>query len=130
MQSQQPPAAPATDQPAVLTSPVMNQLVSRVTDKVTKRLQPLLSNLTSMAQQAQSPPSTSSQAPAVSLPVGQSTSLQSSEPNIQQVQGHAAIEDTVKVPAVHDCVQKVLAPCQVSRIRCWEHSVPMMFSCL
>ena len=106
---QQPPAAPATDQPAVLTSPVMDQLVSRVTDEVTKRLQPLLSNLSSMAQQAQSPPSTSSQAPAVSLPVEQSTPLQSSGSNIQQVQGHAAIQDTVEVPAVHDGVQSVLA---------------------
>ncbi|CAH3184441.1 unnamed protein product, partial [Porites evermanni] len=105
VQSQQPPAAPATDQPAVLTSPVMDQLVSRVTDEVTKRLQPLLSNLSSMAQQAQCPPSTSSQAPAVSLPVEQSTPLQSSGSNIQQVQGHAAIQDTVEVPAVHDGVQ-------------------------
>ena len=109
VQSQQPPAAPATDQPAVLTSPVMDQLMSRVTDEVTKRLQPLLSNLSSMAQQAQCPPSTSSQAPAVSLPVEQSTPLQSSGSNIQQVQGHAAIQDTVEVPAVHDGVQSVLA---------------------
>ena len=85
VQSPQPPVAPATDQPAVLTSPVMDRLVSRVTDEVTKRLQPLLSNLSSMAQQAQSPPSTSSQAPAVSLPVQQSTSLESSGSNIQQV---------------------------------------------
>ena len=109
VQSPQPPAAPATDQPAVLTSSVMDQLMSRVTDEVTKRLQPLLSNLSSMAQQAQSPPSTSSQAPAVSLPVQQSTPLQSSGSNIQQVQGHAAIQDTVEVPAVHDGVQSVLA---------------------
>ena len=58
--TQQPPAAPATDQPAVLPSPVMDQLVSRVTDEVTKRLQPLLSNLSSLAQQAQSPPLPSS----------------------------------------------------------------------
>ena len=105
--TQQPPAAPATDQPAVLPSPVMDQLVSRVTDEVTKRLQPLLSNLSSLAQQAQSPPST--EAPAVSLPVEQSTSLESSGPNIQQAQGHAAIQDTVEVPAVHDGVQSVLA---------------------
>ena len=34
VQSPQPPAAPATDQPAVLNSPVMDQLVSRVTDEV------------------------------------------------------------------------------------------------
>ena len=74
VQSQQPPAAPATDQPAVLTSPVMDQLVLRVTEEVTNRLQPLLSNLSSMAQQAQSPSSTSSQATAVSLRVEQSTS--------------------------------------------------------
>ena len=107
--TQQPPAAPATDQPAIFPSPVMDQLVSRVTDEVTKRLQPLLSNLSSLAQQAQSPPSTSSQAPAESLPVEQSTSLQSSGPNIQQAQGHAAIQDTVEVPAVHDGVQSVLA---------------------
>ena len=105
--TQQPPAAPATDQPAVLPSPVMDQLVLRVTDEVTKRLQPLLSNLSSLAQQAQSPPST--QAPAVSLPVEQSTFLESSGPNIQQAQGHAAIQDTVEVPAVHDGVQSVLA---------------------
>ena len=105
--TQQPPAAPATDQPAVLPSPVMDQLVSQVTDEVTKRLQPLLSNLSSLAQQAQSPPST--QAPAVSLPVEQSTFLESSGPNIQQAQGHAAIQDTVEVPAVHDGVQSVLA---------------------
>ena len=90
VQSQQPPTAPATYQPTVLTSPVMDQLVSRVTEEVNKWLQPLLSNLSSMAQQAQSPPSTSSQAPAVSLPVEQSTSLQSSGSNTQQVQGHAA----------------------------------------
>ena len=76
----------------------MDHLVLRVTDDVTQRLQPLLSNLSSMAQQAQSPPSTSSQAPAVSLPGS----------NIQQVQGHAAIQATVKVPAVHDGVQSVL----------------------
>ena len=49
VQSQQPPAAPATDQPAVLTSPVMDQLVSRVSEEVTNRLQPLLSNVSSMA---------------------------------------------------------------------------------
>ena len=109
VQSPQPPTAPATDQPAVLTSPVMDQLLSRVTDEVTKRLQPLLSNLSSIAQQAQSPPSTSSQAPAVSFPVQQSTPLQSSGSNIQQVQGHAAIQDTVEVPAVHDGFQSVLA---------------------
>ena len=53
VQSQQPPAAPATDKPAVLTSPVMDQLVSRVTEEVTNRLQPLLSNLSSMAQQVE-----------------------------------------------------------------------------
>ena len=38
------------------TFTVMDQLVSRVTDEVTKRLQPLLSNLSSLAQQTQSPP--------------------------------------------------------------------------
>ncbi|XP_068751987.1 extended synaptotagmin-2-like [Montipora capricornis] len=86
----------------------MDQLVSRVTEEVTKRLQPLLSNLGSLAQQAQSPPSTSLQAPAVSLPVEQSTFLQSSGPNIPQAQGHAAIQDTVEVPAVHDGVQPCL----------------------
>ena len=107
--TQQPPAAPATNRPAVLPSPVKDHLVSRVTDEVTKRLQPLLSDLRSLAQQAPSPPSTSSQAPAVSLPVVQSTSLQSSGPNIRQAQGHAAIQDTVEVPAVHDGVQSVLA---------------------
>ena len=48
--AQQPPAAPATDQPTVLTSPVMEQLVSRVTEEVTNQLQSLLSNLSSMAQ--------------------------------------------------------------------------------
>ena len=105
--TQQPPAAQATDQPAVLPSPVMDQLVSRVTDEVTKRLQPLLSNLSSLAQQAQSPPSP--QAPAVSLPVEQPTSVQSSGTQIQPAQGHAAIQDTVEVPAVHDGVQSVLA---------------------
>ena len=87
----------------------MDQLVSQVTEEVTKQLQPLLSNLSSLAQQAQSPPSTSAQAPAVSLPVEQSTSVQSSGPNIQQVQGHAAIQGTVEVPAAHDGVQSVLA---------------------
>ena len=114
--TQQPPAATATDldQPAVLPSPVMDQLVSRVTGEVTKRLQPLLSNLGLLAQPAQSPPSTSSQAPAVSLPVEQSTFLQSSGPNIRQAQGHAAIQDTVEAPAVHDGVQSVLAPPPVS----------------
>ena len=109
VQSQQPLAAPLTDQPAVLTSPVMDQLVSRVTGEVTKRLQPLLSNLSSMLQQAQSPPSTSSHASAMSLPVEQSTSLQSSGSNIPQVHGHAAKQDTVEVPAVHDGVQSVVA---------------------
>ena len=114
--TQQPPAAIATDldQPAVLPSPVMDQLVPRVTEEVTKRLQPLLSNLGSLAQQAQSPPSISSQAPAVSLPVEQSTFLQSSGPNIQQAQGHAAIQDTVEAPAVHDGVQSVLASLSVA----------------
>lgn len=61
----QAPTAAATRQPTVLTAPVMDQLASWVTDKVTKQLQPLLSNLSSTAHQAQSPPSTSSQAPAV-----------------------------------------------------------------
>ena len=61
----------------------MDQLVSRVTDEVTKRLQTLLSNFNSLAQQAQSPPPPiSSQAPAVPLPVEQSTSSQSSGLNI------------------------------------------------
>ena len=108
VQSQQPLAAPATDQLAVLTSPIMDQVVSRVTEEVTKRFQPVLLNLSSMAQQAQSTPSTLSQAHAVSLPVEESTSLQSSGSNIQQVQGHAAIQDTVEVPAFHDGVQSVL----------------------
>ena len=108
VQSQQPLAAPATDQPAVLTSPIMDQVVSQVTEEVTKRFQPVLLNLSSMAQQAQSTPSTLSQAHAVSLPVEESTSLQSSGSNIQQVQGHAAIQDTVEVPAFHDGVQSVL----------------------
>ena len=86
VQSQQPPAAPATDQPAVLTSPVMDQLVSRVSEEVTNRLQPLLSNVSSMAQQAQSPPSTSSQAPVT--PCG--TVHFFTVFWIQQVQGHVA----------------------------------------
>ena len=86
VQSQQPPAAPATDQPAVLTSPVMDQLVSRVSEEVTNRLQPLLSNLSSMAQQAQSPPSTSSQPPVT--PCG--TVHFFTVFWIQQVQGHVA----------------------------------------
>lgn len=111
--TQQPPAATDLDQPAILPSLVMDQLVSRVTEEVTKRLQPLLSNLGSLAQPAQSPPSTSSQAPAVSLPVEQSTFLQSSGPNIQQAQGHA-IQDTVEAPAVHNGVQSVLASLSVA----------------
>ena len=86
VQSQQPPAAPATDQPAVLTSPIMDQLVSRVSEEVTNQLQPLLSNLSSMAQQAQSPPSTSSQAPVT--PCG--TVHFFTVFWIQQVQGHVA----------------------------------------
>ena len=81
---------------------------------MTKWLQPSLSNLGSLAQPAQSPSSTSSQAPAVSLPVEQSTFLQSSGPNIQQAQGHAAIRDTVEAPAVHDGVQSVLASLPVA----------------
>ena len=111
-----PPAATATDldQPAVLPSLVMDQLMSRVTEEVSKRLQPLPSNLGSLAQPAQSPPSTSSQAPAVSFPVQQSTFLQSSGPNIQQSQGHAAIQDTVEAPAVHDGIQSVLASLSVA----------------
>lgn len=109
VQSQPLPVAPATDQLAGLTSPETDQLVSRVTDEVTKRLQPFLSNLRSIVHQAQSPPSTSSQAPPVSLSVDQSTSSQPSGHNIQRVQGHAAIQDTVEVPAVHDGVQSVLA---------------------
>lgn len=92
-----------------LTSPVTDQLVSRVTDEVTKRLQPFLSHLRLIVQQAQSPPSTSSQAPPVSLSVEHFTSFQRSGHNIQHVQGHAAIQDTVEVPAVHDGVQSVLA---------------------
>ena len=46
----------------------------------------------------------SSSTPAVSLPVEQSTFLQSSGPNIQQAQGHAAIQDTIEAPAVLDGV--------------------------
>lgn len=53
----------ATVQPDVLALPAMNQLILQVTDEVTKRLQPLLANLTSMVQQRQSAPSTSFQAP-------------------------------------------------------------------
>ena len=78
VQSQQPPAAPATDQPAVLTSPVMDQLVSRVSEEVTNRLQPSLSNVSSMAQQAQSPPP--HHLKHLSLPVEQSTSLSLLDP--------------------------------------------------
>ena len=52
-----------------------------------------------MVQQTQCPPTTSSQAP-----VEQVTSLQSSGSNIHQVQGLAAIQDTVEVPAVCDGV--------------------------
>ena len=103
-QSQQPSVVPATVQATILASPAMDQLISRVTDEVTKRLQPLLSNLSSMVQQTQSPPTTSSQAP-----VEQSTSVQSSGSTFQQVQGLAAIQDTVEVPAVHDGIQSVLA---------------------
>ena len=55
-QSHQPPVVIATVQPAVLASPAMDQLISQVTDEVTKRLQPLLSNLSSMVQQTQSTP--------------------------------------------------------------------------
>ena len=94
----------ATVQPDVLALPAMDQLISRVTDEVTSRLQPLLANLTSMVQQTQSPPTTSAQAP-----VEKATSLQSSGSNIQQVQGPAAIQDAIEVPAVHDGVQSVLA---------------------
>ena len=89
----------ATVQPDVLALPAMDQLISQVTDEVTKRLQPLLANLTSMVQQRQSSPTTSSQAPVE----------QASGSNIQQVQGLAAIQDTIEVPAVHDGVQSVLA---------------------
>ena len=94
----------ATVQPDVLALPAMDQLVLQVTDQVTRRLQPLLANLTSMVQQTQSSPTTSAQAP-----VEQATSSQSSGYNIQQVQGLAAIQDTIEVPAVHDGVQSVLA---------------------
>ncbi|CAH3152201.1 unnamed protein product, partial [Porites lobata] len=38
-------------------------------------------------------------------PCGTVHFLESSGPNIQQAQGHAAIQDTVEVPAVHDGVQ-------------------------
>ena len=103
-QSQQPSVVPATVQPTILASPAMDQLISRVTDEVTKRLQPLLSNLSSMVQQTPRPPTTSSQAP-----VEQSTSVQSSGSTFQQVQGLAAIQDTVEVPAVHDGIQSALA---------------------
>ena len=57
-----------------------------------------------MVQQTQCPPTTSSQAL-----VEQATSLQSSGSDIPQVQGLAAIQDTVEVPAVCDGVQSVLA---------------------
>ena len=57
-------------------------------------------------------PSTSSQAP-----VEQATSLQSSGSNIHQVQGLAAIQDTVEVPAVCDGVQSVLASLSVAEFQ-------------
>ena len=89
----------ATAQPDVLALPATNQLISQVTDEVTKRLQPLLANLTSMVQQRQSASTTSPQ----------TLVEQASGSNIQQVQGLAAIQDTIEVPAVHDGVQSVLA---------------------
>ena len=89
----------ATAQPDVLALPATNQLISQVTDEVTKRLQPLLANLTSMVQQRQSASTTSPQ----------TLVEQASGSNIQQVQGLAAIQDTIEVPAVHDGVQSILA---------------------
>ena len=89
----------ATVESDVLALPAVDQLISQVRDEVTKRLQPLLANLTSMVQQRQSSPTTSSQAPVE----------QASGSNIQQVQGLAAIQDTIEVPAVHDGVQSILA---------------------
>ena len=65
-----------------------------------------------MVQQTQCPPTTSSQAP-----VEQATSLQSSGSKIHQVQGLAAIQDTVEVPAVCDGVQLVLASLSVAEFQ-------------
>ena len=95
-QSYQPHVVTAAVKPDVLALPAMDKLIPQVTDEVTKRLQPLLANLRSMVQQTQSPPTTSSQAPAE-----QATALQSTGSNIQQVQGLAAIQDAVEVPATH-----------------------------
>ena len=95
MSQEQSHVVTATVQPDVLVLPATNQLISQVTDEVTKRLQPLLANLTSMVQQRQSAPTTSYQAPVE----------QASGSN----QGLAAIQDTIEVPAVHDGVQSVLA---------------------
>ena len=99
----------------ILSSPVLDQLVSRVTEEVTRKFQPLLDNLGSLSQPAQTPhyvpaPSQSLSASSVpQIPV-QTPLAQSPGSTFQPTQGPASqIQDAVKVPAVHYRVQSVLA---------------------
>ena len=79
----------------ILSSPVLDQLVSRVKEEVTRKFQPLLDNLGSLSQPAQTPH-------YVPAPY-------SSGSTFQPTQGPASqIQDAVEVPAVHDRVQSVL----------------------
>lgn len=112
-------ATPASTLPGaantVLSPPVLDQLVSRVTEEVSKKLQPLLANLGSLYQLPQSSnyvPAAGQSLPASTVaPVPmQSTLAQSSGSTFQPTQDPASqIQDAVEVPAVHDGVQSVLA---------------------
>ena len=105
-------ADPAT---AILSSPVLEQLVSWVTEEVTRKFQPLFEHLRSLPQVAQTPDFTP--APPQSLPVSSvppapvpSTHAQSSGSTLQHSLGPVSqIQNAVEVPAVHDGVQSVLA---------------------
>ena len=77
---------------AILSSPVLEQLVSRVTEEVTRKFQPLFEHLGSLPQPAQTPDFTP--APPQSLPVSSvppapvpSTHAQSSGSTLQQSLG-------------------------------------------
>ena len=99
----------------ILSSPVLQQLVSRVTEEITRKFQPLLELFGSLPQPAQTPNFTP--APPQSLSVSSvppvpvpSTHAQSSGSTFEYSQGPGSQkQNAVEVPAVHDGVQSVLA---------------------
>ena len=100
---------------AILSWPVLDQLVSRVTEEVTRKFQPLLENLGCLPQPAQThnytpaPPQSLSASSVPPVPVS-STLAQSSGSTFQLSQGSASqMQNAVEVPTVHHGVQSVLA---------------------